>query len=158
VIEVIGEPGDAAPPARPDDVLSQITKSASPPMIPSAFPAEDLTMRLREKMAEAYGGDMKRAPKASIYLSNGTLKEFIGFYEDRGYKVTRVAVPVTRILKPVLRDRPELAGRIRLEDYEGVSVHQVMIEGTGISAADRYIDPETYEVVDRLFVTEMPVK
>lgn len=120
--------------------------------------AEDLTQRLKEKMAEAYGGDMGRVPDAKIYLGTNSLQDFIEFYEQRGYRVQRIAVPVQRILQPVLRDRPELQGKIRLEDYADVVIHQAMVEGTGISAADRYIDPDTYEVVDRLFVTEMPAK
>ncbi|GEM_PF-6299329 len=144
------------PPA--EDVISNLTQSGPPPVPPGTFQAEDLTMRLREKMAEAYGGDVKRVPNATIYLSNGTLEEFISFYEERGYHVQRVTVPVQRILQPVLRDKPELADRIHLENYADAAIHQAMVEGTGISAADKYIDPDSYEIVDRLFVTEMPMK
>lgn len=146
-----------APPA-PEEVMADLSAASPPPVPAGTFEAEDLTMRLREKMAEAYGGDLAKVPQAKIYLSNGTLQELIDFYEQRGYRVQRVSVPVTRILQPVLRDKPDLASRIRLEDYEGVVIHQVMIEGTGMSAADKYIDPDTYQVIDRLFVTEMPVR
>ncbi|MBI2343656.1 MAG: hypothetical protein HYV02_04915 [Deltaproteobacteria bacterium] len=159
---VSASPPKKAPPrvaeVPPDEILSDLTSSGPPPVPPSAFQADDLTMRLREKMAEAYGGDVSRVPNATIYLSNDTIEGFIDFYEERGYTVTRIAVPVTRILQPVLRDKPELAEKIHLDDYEGITIHQVMVEGTGVSAADKYIDPDTYEVVDRLFVTEMPLK
>jgi len=156
-IEIIGKAN--APAEQPaTNVIEDLSKSGPPPVPPSTFKADDLTMRLREKMAEAYGGDVKRVPEATIYLSNGTIDEFIDFYEQRGYKVSRITVPVKRILQPVLREKPELAEKIKLDDYGDTVIHQVMVEGTGISAADKYVDPDTYKVVDRLFVTEMPLK
>lgn len=142
----------------PEDILSSLGTGGPPPVPPGTNLSEDLTMRLKERMAESYGGDMAKVPKAKIYLGSGGIDDFIKFYEERGYHVQRVAVPVKRILQPVLRDRPELADRIHLDDYRDDVIHQVMVEGTGISAADRYIDPDSFQVVDRLFVTEMPLQ
>ncbi len=155
-IDIVGRPGAGEQPA--SNVIENLTNSGPPPVPPSTFKADDLTMRLREKMAQAYGGDVNRVPAANIYLSNGTLDEFIDFYEQRGYKVSRISVPVKRILQPVLREKPELAEKIQLENYEGLVIHQAMVDGTGISAADKYIDPDTYQIIERLFVTEMPLK
>lgn len=156
-IDIVGRSGPS-PDAPVTNVLEELTASGPPPVPPSTFKADDLTMRLREKMAEAYGGNLERVPEATIYLSNGTLEEFIDFYEQRGYQVSRITVPVKRILQPVLREKPELASKIQLERYEGVVIHQAMVDGTGISAADRYVDPDSYQVIERLFVTEMPLK
>lgn len=142
----------------PSDILSTLGAGGPPPVPPGTVQSDDLTMRLKERMAESYGGDIDKVPDAKIYLGNGSLDDFIGFYESRGYHIQRVAVPVKRILQPVLRDRPELADRINLESYGEQVIHQVMVEGTGISAADQYIDPDSFQVVDRLFVTEMPLK
>lgn len=151
-------PTETAAPEEPAQILEQLAQSGPPPVPPGTYVDEALTMRLKEKMAKAYGDDITQVPDLKIYLSNGSLEEMIDFYEERGYQPQRISVPIRRILQPVLRDKPELADRIRLEDYDDMVIHQVMIEGTGISAADKYIDPDTYEVIERVFVTEMPMK
>lgn len=157
-VEIVEEKTqEISPPQSIEEVMNSVNEGA-PPIMPGSFESEDLTMRLREKMSKAYGGDISRVPEATIFLSNERLEDFISFYEERGYQVQRVSVPVTRILAPVLRDKPELSNQLQIENYEGVSINQAMIEGTGISAADRYIDPDTYEVIERLFITEMPLR
>lgn len=109
-------------------------------------------------MAEAYGGDLTKVPDAKVYLGTEELDSFAKFYEQRGYKTGRVTIPVSQIIQAAMRDRPELKERVNLSDYDGIVIEQVMVEGTGVSAANKYIDPDTLKVVDKLFVTVMPLK
>lgn len=140
------------------DILSTLVKSGPPPVPPGAYMADDLTHRLKEKMAESYDGDLTKVPDAKIFLGTDTLDNFVKFYEQRGYKTSRVSIPANQIIQAATRDRPELANKISPGDYEGVVIEQVMIDGTGTSAADKYIDPDTFQVVHKLFITVMPLK
>lgn len=122
---------------------------------PETYEETDLTARLREKMLDAYGGKEEKIPDVKIYISDMKYDEFITYYQNLGYDVKTVAVPAKQVIEPVLEQRPELAGKIKLSDYEGVVIHQVMVNEAGISAADKYIDPDTFEVVEKTFVTKM---
>lgn len=146
------------PTAPAPDLLAALAKSGPPPVPPGATVATDLTQRLKEKLAEVYGGEIGKVPDAKIYLGSDTLDAFSKFYEQRGYKTQRVSIPVSQIIQAAIRDRQELSEQVRLEDYEGVVIEQVMVDGTGVSAADKYIDPDTLKVVDRLFITMMPLR
>lgn len=122
---------------------------------PDTFEETDLTARLREKMMDAYAGKEEALPDVKIYLSEMKYDEFVNYYKNLGYHVNTVAVPATEVIEPVLEQRPELTGKVKLADYEGIVIHQVMVDGAGISAADKYIDPDTFEVIDKTFVTKM---
>lgn len=149
----------ASPPAAPaQDLLSTLVKSGPPPVPPNSYVAEDLTRRLREKMAESFGGDLAKVPDAKIYLGVEGLEQFVKFYEPRGYRIQRMTIPASQIIQAAMRERTELATRIDLKDYEGVMIEQVIVEGTGVSAANKYIDPDTFQVIDKLFITVMPLK
>ncbi|MBI2346227.1 MAG: hypothetical protein HYV03_04970 [Deltaproteobacteria bacterium] len=150
-------PLSAGPPSLPQP-LGLLATAGPPPVPPGAYVAEDLTQRLKEKMAEAYGGDLTKVPDAKVYLGTEELDSFAKFYEQRGYKTGRVTIPVSQIIQAAMRDRPELKERVNLSDYDGIVIEQVMVEGTGVSAANKYIDPDTLKVVDKLFVTVMPLK
>lgn len=140
------------------DVPPQIGTEPAPvpsaAMPPGAFLDDGLTNRLQERIRESQG-DAAGPIKAQIYTSNQTLDEFVSYYENRGYKVTRVSIPATQIISPALRGNPDLASRVRLEDFENVQINQVIVEGAGISAADKYVDPDSFRMIDRLFITSM---
>lgn len=146
---------EAAPHA---DSLATLARSGTPPVPPGAYVADDLTQRLKEKMAEAYEGDLTKVPDAKIYLGQQDLDSFARFYEQRGYKTQRVTIPASQIIQAAMRDRRDLVDRITLSDYDGVVIEQIIVEGTGVSAANKYIDPDTLRVIDRLFVTVMPLR
>jgi len=112
-----------------------------------------LTGRLKEKLAQAYEGRGTKAPEIEIYTSAVSLEEFSKYYTDKGYKVQRTMVPASQVIAPLLEERPELASRVQASNYSGVNINQVIVEGASISAADKYIDPETYEIVYKTFVT-----
>ena len=145
------------PEAVPEDASESTVKRSIRELAlpPETYEETDLTSRLQDKLAEAYGGDEDQLPDVKIYLSEMKYDEFVNYYKDLGYKVQTVAVPAMQVIEPVLEQRPELADKINLADYEDVVIHQVMIDEAGISAADKYIDPDTYEVVNKTFVTRM---
>lgn len=122
---------------------------------PATYEDTDLSARLREKMLDAYAGKEEAIPDVKIYISDMKYDEFVNYYKNLGYNVNTVAVPATQVIEPVLEQRPELAGKIDLSKYEEIVIHQVMIDDAGISAADKYIDPDTFEVIDKTFVTKM---
>lgn len=115
----------------------------------------DMTERLRDKMLDAYEGREDEIPDVQIYLSEMKYDEFVKYYEKLGYKVQTVEVPAIQVIEPVLESRPELASKLDMAKYEDTVIHQVMVDGAGISAADKYIDPDTFEVIDKTFVTKM---
>lgn len=131
----------------------------TPPKIsalpPDTYEETDLSARLREKMVAAYDGQEEAIPDVKIYLSDMKYNEFVDYYKSLGYSVHTVAVPAKQVIEPVLEQRPEMASKINLADYEDVVIHQVMVDDAGISAADKYIDPDTFEVIDKTFVTKM---
>lgn len=122
---------------------------------PDTYEETSLSDRLREKMLEAYAGKESSMPDVKIYLSNMNYDEFIQYYKNLGYKMHTVAVPATDVIDPVLTQKPELAKKINRASYENVVIHQVLIDEAGISAADKYIDPDTFQVIDKTFVTKM---
>lgn len=130
-------------------------KTANTSLPPDTFEESDLTERLRQKMTDAYAGREQAVPDVKIYLSEMNYDDFVGYYNNLGYHVNKVAVPAREVIEPVLEQRPELAGKINLADYDNVVIHQVMIDDAGISAADKYIDPDTFEIVNKTFVTKM---
>jgi hypothetical protein len=122
--------------------------------VPSEVAISDpLTSRLKEKLKEAFEGRGSAPPEIEIYTGVMSLDSFAKFYEDKGYKIQRTSVPASQIVAPLLDEKPELSGKINLGNYSGVSINQVVVEGANISAADKYIDPETYEIVYKTFVT-----
>lgn len=135
------------------EINKKIAEAASLP--PETYEETDLTNRLRSKLLEAYGGKEENLPDVKIYTSEMKYDDFVTHYKNLGYKVQTVAVPASQVIEPVLSQRPELAGKINIADYEDVVIHQVMIDELGISAADKYIDPDTFQVIDRTFVTKM---
>ena len=62
-------------------------------------------------------------------------------------------MPASQVIAPLLEEKPELQGKISASNYTGIMINQVIVEGANISAADKYIDPVTYEVVYKTFVT-----
>lgn len=146
------------PPAEVAEKVAE--KEAEPKTTDLALPPDtheetDLTARLREKMLDAYAGKEEALPDVKIYLSDMGYDEFISYYKNLGYKTNTVAVPAKEVIGPVLEQRPELVGKINLADYEDIIIHQVMVDDAGISAADKYIDPDTFEVINKTFVTKM---
>ncbi len=124
----------------------------------SAVPSEvtisdSLTSRLKEKLKEAFEGRGSAPPEIEIYTGVMSLDAFAKYYEDKGHKIQRTSVPSSQIVAPLLDEKPELSGKINLSNYAGVNINQVVVEGANISAADKYIDPETYEIVYKTFVT-----
>lgn len=135
------------------------TASASASDIPREVNVDDaLTSRLKDKLNEAFRGRGTSPPDIEIYTGSMGLDQFSKYYEDKGLKIQRTSVPASQIIAPLLDEKPELAGKINLADYAGVSINQVIVEGENISAADKYIDPETYEVVYKTFVTVTKMK
>ena len=122
---------------------------------PDTFEETDLSSRLREKMLDAYQGREEDIPDVKIYISDMRYDEFVSYYQNLGYKVSTVAVPASQIIEPVLDQRPEMRRKINMADYDNVVIHQVMVDEAGISASDKYIDPDTFEVIDKTFVTKM---
>ncbi|PIR16238.1 MAG: hypothetical protein COV46_09185 [Deltaproteobacteria bacterium CG11_big_fil_rev_8_21_14_0_20_49_13] len=117
-----------------------------------------LTDRLRDKLKEAFadrGGD---PPDIEIFTGNMSLDSFSKYYEERGNKIQRTSVPASQVVAPLLNERPDLADKINMSNYAGITINQVIVEGANISAADKYIDPETYEVVYKTFVTVTKTK
>lgn len=121
---------------------------------PNTTVEADLTARLQQKLKDAYGSsdDM---PDVKIYISEMGYDEFISYYQNLGYKVHTVAVPAIQVVEPVLQQKPELADKINLADFENVVIHQVMVDEIGISAADKYVDPNTFQIVEKTFVTKI---
>ena len=87
-----------------------------------------------------------------------SLDSFAKYYEDKGFKVQRTSVPASSVISPLLEEKPELVTKINMSNYQGVDINQVIVEGANISAADKYIDPETYSVVYKTFVTMTKMK
>lgn len=112
-----------------------------------------LTSRLKDKLNQAFSSRGVTPPDIDIYTGSMSLESFSKFYEDKGFKIQRTSVPASQVVAPLLEEKPELAGRINLANYAGITINQVIVEGANISAADKYIDPETYQVVYRTFVT-----
>lgn len=120
------------------------------PLIPPAASLSDaLTGKLRENLQKSFKGE--EIPEMSIYLSDMSLDDFIAYYEQRGYKVTRSALPASSLISSILPEHPELQERIG--EYAGITINQVIIEGEDISASDKYIDPETFNVMNKTFIT-----
>lgn len=112
-----------------------------------------LTNRLKEKLDQAFAAKGGTPPNIEIYTGVLSLDAFAKYYEDRGFKIQRTSIPASQVIAPILDERPEMSGKIDLANYAGVSINQVVVEGANISAADKYIDPETYEIVYKTFVT-----
>lgn len=112
-----------------------------------------LTNRLREKLKEAFSGKGGTPPDIEIYTGVMSLEAFSKYYEDRGYKIQRTSVPASQVIAPLLSEKPELSDRINISNYAGITINQIVVEGVNISAADKYIDPENYQVVYKTFVT-----
>ena len=117
-----------------------------------------LTGRLKDKLKEAFADRGSSPPDIDIYTGVMSLDSFARYYEDRGYKIQRTSVPAAQVIEPLLSERPELAAKVNLSNYAGININQVVVEGANISAADKYIDPETYEVVYKTFVTVTKTK
>lgn len=166
VIEIKARPYNGAPiePGTPSsgDVAISIgspTPPADVPKITQAPPGsveeEGLTKRLMDKFKESnIPYNEKNPPK--IYTSNQSISEFSSYYEAKGQKVSRMSIPAAVLIRPLLQEHPELAAKVDIDALDKVTINQVVVEGTGISAADKYIDPDTLQVVDKLFVTDMP--
>jgi len=143
------------PMIREPESVKPVDKMVDVSLPPRTFVETDLTERLRSKLSDAYGGRKEDIPDVKIYLSEMNYPDFIQYYKGLGYKVHTVSVPASQVIEPVIDQRPELAGKIDISKYEGVIIHQVMVDEVGISAADKYIDPDTFEVIDRTFVTKV---
>lgn len=117
-----------------------------------------LTTRLKEKLNAAFAGRGTTPPDIEIFTGAMSLDNFSKFYEEKGYKIQRTSVPATQVIEPLLEEKPELSSRISLSKYAGVTINQVIVEGANISAADKYIDPETYDVIYKTFVTVTKMK
>jgi hypothetical protein len=129
-------------------------KSGAASGLPSDTSLDDrLTSRLKEKLAQAYEGRGAKIPEIEIYTSPMSLQSFSKYYEDKGFKIQRTSVPAGQVIAPLLEEKPELAGKIQMSNYTGININQVIVEGANISAADKYIDPESYEVIYKTFVT-----
>lgn len=122
---------------------------------PGAVEEEALSKRLMDKLKESKIPFNENNPP-KIYVSNQTISEFSSYYESKGQKVSRMSIPASVLIAPLLQEHPELAAKIDVKAMETTVINQVVVEGTGISAADKYIDPDTLQVVDKLFVTDMP--
>lgn len=147
-----GKGEDEEPAAPQEEPAKKISDVALPP---NTFEETDLSARLREKMLDAYKGREDDMPDVKIYLSDMKYDEFVNYYKGLGYSVRTVAVPARQVIEPVLDLRPELAGKINLSAYDDVVIHQVMVDDAGISAADKYIDPDTFQVLDKTFVAKV---
>ena len=112
-----------------------------------------LTTRLKTKLEEAFKGKSGTPPNIEIFTGVMSLDAFANHYEEKGLKIQRTSVPASQIIAPLLDEKPELADKISLSNYAGITINQVIVEGQNISAADKYIDPVTYEVVYKTFVT-----
>lgn len=140
------------------DVVPE-TVSSSQGQIPKEVTIDSsLTARLKEKLAEAFGGRNSPPPDIEIYTGTMSLEQFSKYYEDRGFKIQRTSVPASQIIAPLLDEKPELADKVSLANYAGVTINQVIVEGANISAADKYIDPETYQIVYKTFVTNTKMR
>lgn len=117
-----------------------------------------LTGRLKDKLAQAFEGKGAAPPDIEIYTGVMSLGSFAQYYEGKGYKIQRTSVPASQIIAPLLEEKPELSSKISLNNYAGITINQVIVEGLNISAADKYIDPLTYEVVYKTFVTVTKTK
>ncbi len=139
--------------ASPAPSTNQPKITSAPP--PGATEEESLSKRLTDRLKESkIPFNEKNPPK--IYVSNQTITEFASFYEAKGNKISRMSIPASVLIAPLLQDHPELAAKIDVKALENTTINQVVVEGTGVSAADKYIDPDTLQVVDKLFVTDMP--
>jgi hypothetical protein len=116
-------------------------------------PDTALTNRLKERLDQAFAARGGTPPNIEIYTGVLNLDAFAKYYEDRGFKIQRASIPASQVIAPILDEKPELSGKINLSNYAGVSINQVVVEGANISAADKYIDPETYEIIYKTFVT-----
>lgn len=117
-----------------------------------------LTARLKDKLKEAFEGRGIEPPQIEIFTGVINLDAFAKYYEDQGYKIQRTSVPASQIVAPLLDEKPELSDKINLANFAGININQVIVEGINISAADKYIDPETYEIVYKTFVTVTQTK
>jgi hypothetical protein len=148
----------------PSKDASSAPESAASVSSPSAdVPREvavdaSLTSRLKDKLNAAFEGKGTAPPEIEIFTGNMSLDAFAQYYESRGRKIQRTSVPASQIIGPLLEEKPELAGKISLGNYSGVTINQVIVEGQNISAADKYIDPVTYEIVYKTFVTVTKTK
>ena len=129
-----------------------VAKTQAPP---GAVEEEGLSKRLTDKLKESKIPFNENNPP-KIYVSNQTINEFSSYYESKGQKVSRMSIPASVLIAPLLQEHPELAAKIDVKAMENTVITQVVVEGSGISAADKYIDPDTLQVVDKLFVTDMP--
>jgi hypothetical protein len=154
-----GEKTGSTPASEAAISIGTPTPAANTPKITQAPPGsieeEGLTRRLMDKLKESnIPFNDKNPPK--IYTSNQSISEFSSYYESRGQRVSRMSIPAAVLIRPLLQDHPELATKVDIDALDKVTINQVVVEGTGISAADKYIDPDTLQVVDKLFVTDMP--
>lgn len=152
-------PTGTAPAGTAAVTIGSPTSPAEAPKIaqapPGAVEEEGLTKRLTDKLKESnIPFNDKNPPK--IYTSNQSISEFSNYYEAKGQKVSRMSIPAAVLIRPLLQEHPELAAKVNIDELDKVTINQVVVEGTGISAADKYIDPDTLQVVDKLFVTDMP--
>lgn len=163
VIDIRARPYDGPPPTSGTsspaaDAAVAITSSqpARPQQTPpGAVVEEGLSKRLTDKLKEAkIPFNDKNPPK--IYTSSQSISEFSNYYESKGQKVSRMSIPAALLIRPLLQEHPELAAKVNMDELEKITINQVVVEGTGVSAADKYIDPDTLQVVDKLFVTDMP--
>ncbi|PIR20544.1 MAG: hypothetical protein COV45_05720 [Deltaproteobacteria bacterium CG11_big_fil_rev_8_21_14_0_20_47_16] len=165
IITIVGKPyhGEGAAPTSAPAITPAPQAAPVAPAVaegasrvpPGTTEEESLTKKLHDKLKEAnIAFSDKNPPK--IYVSGQSLDEFTGFYEAKGQAVSRMSVPASVLVRPLLQEHPELAGKVNVEALDKVIINQVVVEGTGVSAADKYIDPDTFQVVDKLFVTEMP--
>lgn len=144
-----------------DTALTIIPVTPTPPPVaktqapPGAVEEEGLSKRLTDKLKESKIPFNENNPP-KIYVSNQTISEFSNYYESKGQKVSRMSIPASVLIAPLLQEHPELAAKIDVKAMENTIITQVVVEGSGISAADKYIDPDTLQVVDKLFVTDMP--
>jgi hypothetical protein len=129
-----------------------VAKTQAPP---GAVEEEALSKRLTDKLKESKIPYNENNPP-KIYVSNQTISEFSNYYESKGQKVSRMSIPASVLIAPLLQEHPELAAKIDMKTIENTVINQVVVEGSGVSAADKYIDPDTLQVVDKLFVTDMP--
>ena len=141
------------------DSYSSSTQPRGDSTVPKEFAVDtSLTDRLHDKLKEAYASRGGKPPDIEIYTGSQSLDQFAKHYEELGYKILRTSVPAGQVIGPLLDEKPELASKVSLANYSGININQVIVEGANISAADKYIDPVTYEIVYKTFVTVTKVR
>jgi hypothetical protein len=141
-------------PSKNDSETSYDDNDGETADVPREVAVDDgLTTRLKDKLKEAFAGRDAEPPEIDIFTGIMSLDAFAKHYEDKGFKIQRTSVPASQVIAPLLDEKPELSDKINLGNYAGISINQVIVEGANISAADKYIDPETYEIVYKTFVT-----